>query len=63
MQKEQRIKQIEEELAMIHYDIWMTEMGEDSFEPYTQSSQYIHECRNKIKVLEKELEELHNEKI
>ena len=63
MEKEQRIKQIEEELAMIHYDIWMAEMGEDSFEPYTQSSQYIHECRNKIKVLEKELEELHNEKV
>ena len=63
MEKEQRIKQIEEELAMIHYDIWMTEMGEDSCEPYTQSSQYIHECRNKIKVLEKELEELHNEKV
>lgn len=58
MDKEQRIKEIKEEIAMINYDIWLTQMSEDSFEPYTQSSQYIHQCWDKIRILERELKEM-----
>ena len=55
--REEIMKKIEE----IHDDIFMTEMSEDSFEPYTQASQYIREKRREIEQLRKELEELDNE--
>ena len=55
--KEQILRQIE----MLRYDIFMTEMSEDSFEPYTQASQYIRRKREEIEVLKKELEALEDE--
>ena len=55
--KEQILRQIE----MLRDDIFMTEMSEDSFEPYTQASQYIRRKREEIEVLKKELEALENE--
>lgn len=55
--REEIMKKIEE----IHDDIFMTEMSEDSFEPYTQASQYIREKRREIDQLRKELEMLEDD--
>lgn len=53
-----RKEEIKKEIAELRESIFLEQMSEDSFEPYTQSSQYIHNCYESIKILEKELEEL-----